>query len=171
MPTRSRVSESPPQAGARLLTTGYHGEKLHLGVRNCLSGRGCYHLVIRVRRGARITVGALGPLEFKKGFYGYTGSARGGFAARVGRHLRAKKKVRWHVDFLLGCARVVEVWLNKSRRGECSCHMGLGVANGAVGAVPRFGSSDCDCASHLWRYRGRPRGPVGWEAVSVKRRC
>jgi len=43
-----------------------------------------------------------------RGVYLYVGSARGfgGLKARVARHLRAVKKVHWHVDYLLASRSV-----------------------------------------------------------------
>jgi Uri superfamily endonuclease len=63
--------------------------------------RGSYILLIEIHRGVRMQVGALGVLEFPEGFYAYCGSAMGGLGPRINRHLRRKKKIQWHIDYLL----------------------------------------------------------------------
>ena len=40
-------------------------------------------------------------MSFKKGCYGYMGSALNGLEQRVRRHLSTQKKLHWHVDYLL----------------------------------------------------------------------
>jgi sugar fermentation stimulation protein A len=131
-----------------------------------MKGAGIYHLVLRTAGRQRLRIGALGWGEFRAGYYGYTGSARAGFAGRVGRHLRAKKKLRWHIDYLLARARITEVWL-KGGRAECEAHRRIGrLAAGEV-CVTKFGSSDCSCASHLWRYSRRPEAPAGWRQLVI----
>lgn len=50
------------------------------------------------------------------------GSALGGLEARIRRHLRAQKAVRWHIDYLLARpeARIVGVYiLETMERPEC----------------------------------------------------
>ena len=64
-------------------------------------GKGSYIILIELPRGQRITVGKLGIIAFPPGFYAYVGSARGGFKARIGYHLRRKENPRWHIDYLL----------------------------------------------------------------------
>jgi len=57
--------------------------------------RGAYILVMRVDSSVRIRVGSLGLLSFTAGWYVYVGSALNGLSARVGRHLRLRKAIRW----------------------------------------------------------------------------
>ncbi len=110
-----------------------------------------YQLLIGLSRSARVDVGRLGRFSFPAGFYVYSGSARRNIAARLARHLRREKKLRWHVDYLLAArgARVVAVL--ESTESECQLCQRLG---GEI-LVPRFGASDCvaGCGSHL-RYLG-----------------
>ncbi|MBN1255057.1 MAG: GIY-YIG nuclease family protein [Deltaproteobacteria bacterium] len=63
--------------------------------------RGNYILLIEIPREVSIEVGALGLLKFPQGYYAYCGSAMGGLRGRIDRHLGSKKKIRWHVDYLL----------------------------------------------------------------------
>ena len=120
---------------------------------------GIYALLIQLHQPARIQVGRLGAFGFPAGWYVYVGSARGtgGLAARVSRHLRAEKRLHWHIDYLLLRARVVDVQLSVGRRGR-ECAIAQRVARHAAARIiaPRFGASDCDCAAHLFYFRRRP---------------
>lgn len=110
-----------------------------------------YQLLIDLPRAARVTVGRLGTFRFPAGRYVYTGSARRNLEARIARHLRREKTLRWHIDYLLAApgARVVEV--KRSSRDECE----LNRRTAGEVLVPGFGVSDCraGCGSHL-KYLG-----------------
>ena len=113
------------------------------------AGPGTYALFIELDNPAIVAVGRLGPIEFRPGWYAYVGSALSGVAARVGRHLRRRKKLHWHVDYLLKEARLSEVtWGLSDKRLECRIADGL--RQQGLRSVPRFGASDCRCASHLF---------------------
>jgi sugar fermentation stimulation protein A len=98
-------------------------------------------------RGVRVKVGALGALEFPQGFYAYCGSAMGGLKSRINRHLRRKKKIRWHVDYLLERGRVRGVLLAVTNE-RLECQLAEGLSN-VFNTYAGFGSSDCHCPSHL----------------------
>lgn len=113
---------------------------------------GTYVLVLRVEQEARIRIGRLGTFCFPSGHYFYAGSARGpgGLEARLSRHSRPAKRLRWHVDYLLREARLVEIWKAlSSRHLECLWTAALLAMPGARALIPGFGSSDCHCRSHL----------------------
>jgi Uri superfamily endonuclease len=63
---------------------------------------GTYILIMNVVDDLYVKIGCLGRHELKKGIYIYVGSARGpgGLKARIYRHLKLNKKVRWHIDYL-----------------------------------------------------------------------
>ena len=115
--------------------------------------RGTYALVLSLESEAEIAVGKLGLFAFPVGYYIYVGSARGGISQRVQRHLRgvgegSAKKLRWHIDYLLQRARVVEVWYAENS-GECRwASAAKKMPQGQI-LIPGFGSSDCHCPSHL----------------------
>lgn len=92
-------------------------------------------------------IGKLGKFEFPAGKYVYTGSARKNIEARVSRHLTKRKKLRWHIDYLLAtsCARIIKVDLFD--REECVVNQ---ETEGKI-LVLRFGAADCrsNCGSHL----------------------
>lgn len=113
--------------------------------------RGIYVLVIEVTRPVDTEVGKLGRIRFAPGTYAYVGSAMRGIEARLSRHLRGGKRLRWHIDYLLSCpgVRVADIFvLETTKRAECRVAGAL--AAGCEG-VPGFGSSDCRCRSHLFR--------------------
>ena len=114
-----------------------------------------YQLLIHVRRPVRLTIGRLGRFVFPAGTYVYTGSARRNLEARIARHRRREKTLRWHVDYLLASPHVAVVDVRRSAHGECAWNQ----AGGGTVVVPGFGASDCHegCGSHL-RYHGYPGG-------------
>jgi len=84
------------------------------------------------------------------GLYVYTGSASRGLDARIARHMRKEKKLRWHIDYLLRQAEIVEVRrVETEERIECEMNRQVLARPGASVVVPGFGSSDCRCPSHL----------------------
>ena len=116
---------------------------------------GTYVLVLRLTEARQIRVGKLGEFPFPAGHYLYVGSAhgRGGLAARISRHRRADKKLHWHVDYLMECAQLEEVWCVESpQRLECVVAKAIGALPGASVPAPGFGSSDCRCAGHLLHF-------------------
>jgi Uri superfamily endonuclease len=110
--------------------------------------RGIYALLLHIPYDLAVSVGELGTLNFKAGYYAYVGSALGGLEARVGRHLREGKKLHWHIDYLLTRARGVDVVLARTRaKKECAVAKELAKH---FSSVRGFGSSDCGCDSHLF---------------------
>lgn len=122
---------------------------------------GSYALIIPVATPTEIAVGALGRIRFAAGVYAYCGSALGpgGLRARLIRHCRVAKRCHWHVDYLLAETRIGEVWVAHS---DCRLECTLAAALRRLGAVPvpRFGSSDCRCSSHLLRLPSSDRSSL-----------
>jgi Uri superfamily endonuclease len=109
---------------------------------------GSYVLLVEIPRKVSIEVGALGLLKFPQGHYAYCGSAMGGLRARIDRHLGSKKKIRWHIDYLLEKGRVRKVmFAETNKRLECQLAQGL---ERVFQSFSGFGSSDCRCPSHLF---------------------
>lgn len=89
--------------------------------------------------------------DLAAGRYLYCGSARGpgGLKARVGRHMRTGKAVRWHVDRLTGAGTVAGAWVFE---GGDECALSAALGHLPV-PIPRFGSSDCRrCPAHLYAW-------------------
>ncbi len=85
------------------------------------------------------------------GGYLYCGSAKGpgGIRARVRRHLKARKALRWHVDRLTAAGEIRGVIVAPGG-DECDLFARLRARPGCEVPVPGFGSSDCRrCPAHL----------------------
>lgn len=120
---------------------------------------GSYVLLIHLAHPTRVGVGKLGAFDFPAGWYAYAGSALGpgGLAARLAHHQRPDKNLRWHIDYLLAHAKLVEIWWAvESKRKECMWASALRAIPGARVPVPNFGASDCRCLSHLVHLQQRP---------------
>ncbi|GIV15123.1 MAG: hypothetical protein KatS3mg022_0558 [Armatimonadota bacterium] len=111
---------------------------------------GAYQLVLYLAEEVSLRVGALGTFRFPVGRYVYTGSALGGLRARLARHLRKDKRLRWHIDYLLQHAVVEDIRLFRTReRIECAINQQTLVQSHAQVIARGFGSSDCRCPTHL----------------------
>ena len=110
--------------------------------------KGGYVLIIELEEEREISVGSLGVGYFPRGFYAYCGSALGGFKSRINHHLSRNKKPKWHIDYLLNKAEIREIILCQTeKRLECLLSKAL---DGELTYIPGFGSSDCQCKSHLF---------------------
>ena len=119
--------------------------------------RGSYCLGIRVKKGAEISVGSLGRLDFSKGLYIYVGSALNSLIPRLQRHLRTSrgegKSIHWHVDYLLSHPGVeIDAIYSTDWAVRMECEIAAEVATRGK-PIPRFGCSDCNCASHLYKVK------------------
>ncbi len=114
-----------------------------------------YVIIIHCRAPATLGVGALGPVCFPAGWYAYVGSARRHLHARIRRHRRRQKKVRWHIDYLLARPEfvVVQVWIAPQLK---ECQLAQLLLNRPGVAVPcqGMGASDCRCPAHFLGYEG-----------------
>jgi len=111
--------------------------------------RGCYVAVFHLAAPHTIRIAKLGRFRFPKGFYLYVGSAQGGLEARLRRHGRRRKTPRWHVDYLSSHARMIAAAQIDGPK-ERECDMASKLAETLERPVPGFGSSDCDCMTHLF---------------------
>jgi Uri superfamily endonuclease len=113
---------------------------------------GTYLLVIELRREQKIKIGKLGKFRFERGLYVYIGSAMRGLEARIERHQRKRKRLFWHIDYLLASRyiRIAETIIIRSGENfECRLNELISSLPGARFPVRGFGSSDCGCESHL----------------------
>lgn len=93
-------------------------------------------------------IGGLGKIEFKEGYYAYVGSALGGLEHRLSRHLRQEKTLHWHIDYLLLRALIYDVMVIEGEEKR-ECQIASKLAD-YLSYVRGFGSSDCNCSSHLF---------------------
>ncbi len=134
--------------------------------------RGSYVLWFYLPGARSIEVGRLGRLSFRRGWYGYCGSAfgPGGLRARLGHHLRPSLRRHWHVDYFKSYGSLREIWWSEGKNHEHELSRILSAVDDALIPVPGFGAADCRCPSHFVRlprralirqlYR-RIAGPLG----------
>lgn len=120
---------------------------------------GAYVLSLALARPLVVTLGGAGH-KLAAGRYLYCGSAYGpgGLRARIARHMRPVKPVRWHIDRLTTAAGARTRGAFVFPEGnECALALSLSQLPTPIAG---FGSSDCrHCRSHLyyWPYRVRQR--------------
>ncbi len=122
--------------------------------------KGVYCLQICVRKNIRVKTGALGIIHFPAGRYLYTGSAQNNLEKRIQRHLSTRKRIHWHIDYLLvnRNAKVEKIFYREAEKDqECKT---AAVLSRTEGAVKGFGSSDCRCVSHLFHLRPQTAGTM-----------
>jgi Uri superfamily endonuclease len=71
---------------------------------------------------------------------------------RIERHLRKNKKKFWHIDYLLSNknARIISILkIRTEKRIECKLNEEIFKNLKGKVLVKKFGSSDCNCKSHL----------------------
>ncbi|MBB4305445.1 Uri superfamily endonuclease [Rhodobium orientis] len=114
---------------------------------------GAYVLVLGLAEPAALPA-RFGEATLPPGWYLYCGSARGpgGIAARLARHLRREKTLRWHIDTLTVAAAGTAA-IAVPDGDECALVAKLSESGNIDVPVPGFGSTDCrTCASHLLRW-------------------
>ena len=117
--------------------------------------RGTYLLFLFIQQDISLTIGALGSMVFHQGNYIYVGSAigPGGLEKRVARHFKHEKKIYWHIDYLLKNNFVKIISFGKilsDQKIECKVvDQIIGTFQEKALIIKNFGSSDCNCKSHL----------------------
>jgi Uri superfamily endonuclease len=101
----------------------------------------------------------LGVLELQRGFYVYVGTAfgPGGLASRIQHHRQVAARPHWHIDYLRAVCDLVEVWFTTdSAHREHSWAKTVARRAGACMPLSGFGSSDCECETHLFHFDSVP---------------
>lgn len=116
---------------------------------------GIYALIIDIEEAQEFEIGNL-VRELFRGKYLYVGSAHGpGGLRRVTRHMKVSGGSsgggHWHVDYLTGPGEIRETWLIPTEK-DLECELAADLAELFDQPVEGFGSSDCDCFSHLFSY-------------------
>ena len=146
--------------------------------------KGIYQLLVYLSKTRKIKIGKKGTFTFLRGYYVYTGSAKKGLWQRIQRHLRKRKKLFWHIDYLLEHAQIIDIFAYPDKkRGECRENQRLLKNPESRIIVPGFGSSDCSCPSHLIFFSQKPKfkkgglrltktkGRLGYEKHAIFHRC
>lgn len=120
---------------------------------------GTYALILQCLHQRNIGIGKFGKINVSKGCYVYVGSAFGfgGLSARIKRHCQISKSFHWHIDYLRPAMEIHKVWysLDPIKRE----HQWADVFTRTHGVkLPSkgFGSSDCNCDSHLFFFDNAP---------------
>ncbi|GAB4377116.1 MAG: GIY-YIG nuclease family protein [Calditrichia bacterium] len=114
---------------------------------------GCYQLVYHLPKKTVVQVGKLGCLSFPAGYYIYSGSHQRSLDKRIFRHLKKKKKLYWHIDYISVHPEFAlkAVILFPDFRFECQLNKKLReICHGTI-LHPKFGNGDCreQCGGHL----------------------
>lgn len=106
--------------------------------------KGIYGLIIRLVNKSRVL-----HYELEPGSYVYIGRAMNGLENRLSRYMKPIHKPHWHIDYLLMIARpmaiVTALTEDPHMEHEAAC-----ILASTNKYVPRFGSTDDDCPSHLF---------------------
>ncbi|MEM3061511.1 MAG: GIY-YIG nuclease family protein [Candidatus Bathyarchaeia archaeon] len=118
--------------------------------------RGVYTIVLMLEKSLRIKIGRLGLKNFREGFYAYVGSGLGrgssSVLGRLRRHLKRGKKLFWHMDYLSSHkgVKILEVFYAETDfKMECVLNNEIWKTLRRNFFIKGFGSSDCNCESHL----------------------
>lgn len=122
------------------------------------SEKGTYALILKNSENRNVQIGRWQALDIEPGFYIYIGSAfgPGGIKARVSRHFRRSKPMRWHIDFISSITKPVSAWYTcRSKRVEHDwAQTFLKIPD--FRPIKGFGCSDCRCFSHLFYSKKQP---------------
>lgn len=118
---------------------------------------GTYTLLLWLAGSQCLRIGRLGCFVFPRGYYTYTGSAKRGLASRLHRHIHGAPTQHWHIDYLRPYVRVLD-WQTYATGVQPECQLNQSLLAAGQVIVPRFGSSDCRCSSHLLHFK-RARRP------------
>ncbi len=110
---------------------------------------GSYLIILRLSKRVSVKVGRLGSVNFKRGYYTYVGSAKKNLSKRIERHWELRKKLFWHIDYLRAVAEF-HVALPVRSCDDLECDIAKKLKFIADSEVKNFGSSDCNCSSHLF---------------------
>jgi sugar fermentation stimulation protein A len=117
--------------------------------------RGSYLVILGLKRNRTLSVGRLGEVVFRRGFYIYVGSAMANLSQRIERHRRLRKAHHWHIDELRAVADFHSVLaIRSSERLECEISKSLSMIS--EWDIPGFGSTDCSCRTHLFGVSSDP---------------
>jgi len=106
-----------------------------------------YQLDIILAEPTRLSIGQFGIYDFPVGHYVYTGSAKRNIEARIARHLRQDKKLKWHIDYLLASPHASISKVTQFVQAECEQNQ----KTAGIVYIAGFGASDCSagCGGHL----------------------
>ena len=123
-----------------------------------ISVHGTYLLLLECNTRVALSIGKLGKMNTVPGYYLYVGSAfgPGGIHARVRHHQQITSRPHWHMDYLHTAAELVDIWCVYGLHREHEWAHILMQSEAAILPLKGFGSSDCNCATHLFHFNRKP---------------
>ncbi len=114
---------------------------------NLRNEKGSYVLLLEVEKDFSIRNWRL-----ERGLYCYVGSAwgPGGLRARLSRHFSPKKKLRWHIDYILTKAKPLCAIIFIEKDEDYAYHFAL---SHCEPYIKGFGSTDTRHVTHLFKVR------------------
>jgi Uri superfamily endonuclease len=128
---------------------------------------GAYVLAVELAGSVTVALPGKPAASLGPGGYLYCGSARGpgGLRARLRRHMRRGKAVRWHIDRLTEVGAVLGAWMLP---GGDECELAAALSELPT-PIAGFGSSDCaHCRSHLFQQPGAATPVIALHAQDSK---
>ncbi len=120
---------------------------------------GAYCLLMHLNEDRTIKIGKLGTFNFPEGYYIYVGSAMKNLRQRIERHLRDKKKLKWHIDYFLQYTNINRIIVFSSKKPleeKIASLFELEVKkHHADIIVKRFGSTDTKNKTHLFFFSSK----------------
>jgi Uri superfamily endonuclease len=121
---------------------------------------GSYVLTLNNPQRQILRAGRLGNIEFIPGAYAYVGSAMGGLSKRIQHYFKPIQRPHWHIDTLIPVFSLTALWLFPSpTRQECQIARLLSHIPG-ISYIRGFGSTDCNCLSHLFYLADIEKAPL-----------
>lgn len=111
--------------------------------------KGVYLLFFELSEPKKLQIGALEEIGFDTGTYIYTGSGRNSVEKRIERHFSNPENKFWHIDYFSAEAEPLDYFI-LPEKSDYECFM-AGRLQDWFEPVKGFGSSDCNCDSHLFR--------------------
>jgi len=110
--------------------------------------KGSYVLLLWIDKDRKIKFGKNHNAYFKEGIYAYVGSALNNLYKRLNRHFTYRKKLRWHIDYIIPYSKILGAIVIESPEKLESIianHLAL-----YYEYIPKFGATDTNDPSHLF---------------------
>ena len=130
-------------------------------------------MVLKSVQDKTIQLGKLAHLNVQKGYYLYIGSAMGsgGVISRLKHHCKISKKPHWHLDYLRAATEFHEAYaLYSPERMECEWAGLMAQSEVASEPLKGFGSSDCQCKTHLFYFSSQAKVAQAVREISAVRK-
>ncbi len=125
------------------------------GIAPEINNRGIYILEIYAKKNFCIEIKKFSDRIFTKGYYYYVGSAQKNLRQRLTRHLKKKKKIHWHIDYITAIhtnkIQIILLSQGSSKDLECEIANHFEYSLKLDASFKNFGNSDSNCSStHLF---------------------